>query len=374
MEIPTRRDSNPCYGSAVVEGQMRRLILATAVVALAAVSPAAQSPAGSTLDIYVVDVEGGNATLFVTPARETVLIDTGNGGAAAVRDADRIMAAVKEARVTQIDALVTSHWHADHMGAMAELATRIPIRHYLDHGGNVQPAAAIDEFLQKTYPGLIAKSKHTVVKAGDTLPLKGVEWRFVTSARDVIKTPLAGAGARNPHCEGFTPHTVNPVSGGPIGNTEDEHSVGSHVTFGKFRFVYLADFPYNKEFELMCPVNRLGTVDLLLVSRHGQHSSNSEGLVHALRPRAGVINNGIKKGGQPETMRVLHASPRLEDLWQLHVAQLSGAEYAIPGMFVANVVEDPQHMPAHWIKVTARSDGTFTVANSRNGFAKTYGP
>jgi hypothetical protein len=258
------------------------------------------------------------------------------------------------------------------MGAMGELANRIPIRHYLDHGGNVQPAAAIDEFLQKIYPDLIARSKHTVVKAGDTLPLKGVEWRFVTSARETITTPLPGAGRPNPNCAGFTRHTVNPVSGQPIGNTEDEQSVGSHVTFGQFRALYLADFPYNNEFELMCPANRIGTVDFLLVSRHGQHSSNSPALVHAVRPRVAVINNGIRKGGQPETMTVLHASPGLEDLWQLHVAQLSGAEYAVPGIFVANIADDPQHVQAHWIKVAAQADGTFTVTNSRNGFTKTY--
>ena len=171
---------------------------------------AAQSKA---LDIYILDVEGGNATLFVTPSRQAVLIDTGNGGPAAVRDADRIMAAVKDAGITQIDALVTTHWHGDHTGAMAEVANRIPIRHYIDHGGNVQPAAAVDAFLQNVYPGLIAKSKHTVVKAGDVLPLKGVEWRFVTSARETITSALPGAGATNPHCAGFTPHTVNPGRG-----------------------------------------------------------------------------------------------------------------------------------------------------------------
>ena len=165
---------------------------------------------------------------------------------------------------------------------------------------------------------------------------------------------------------------MNPVSGQPVGNTEDEHSVGSHVTFGRFRALYLADFPWNKEFDLMCPNNRLGTVDFLLVSRHGQHSSNSEALVHALRPRVAVMNNGIRKGGQPETMRVLYSSPGLEDLWQLHVAQLSGPEHAIPGLFVANSVEDPQHGSAFWIKVSAQSDGSFTVTNSRNGFRKTY--
>jgi len=345
---------------------------AWAVIAALAVTAIVLTAQSKRLDIYILDVEGGNSTLFVTPSREAVLVDTGNGGPAAVRDADRIMAAVKDAGITQIDALVTSHWHGDHMGAMAELAGRIPIRHYLDHGGNVQPAAPIDEFLAHTYPGLTSKSKHTVVKAGDTLPVKGVDWRFVASARESIKNPLPGAGRPNPYCAGFTPHTVNPVSGQPVGNTEDEHSVGSHVTFGKFRALYLADFPYNKEFELMCPANKIGTVDFLLVSRHGQHSSNSEALVHASRPRVAVINNGIRKGGQPETMRVLHTAPGLEDLWQLHVAQLSGPEYDIPGMFVANVGEDPQHSPAYWIKVAAESDGTFSVTNSRNGFTKTY--
>ena len=348
---------------------MKRALIVVGAIAICAAVLLAQS---KSLDIYVLDVEGGNATLFVTPSREAVLIDTGNGGAAAVRDADRIMAAVKAAGVTQIDALVTSHWHGDHMGAMAELAGRIPIRHYLDHGGNVQPNAVVDEFLQKTYPGLVAKSKHTIVKVGDTLPLKGVEWRFVTSARESIKNPLPGAGRPNRHCAGFKPHTVNPVSGQPVGNTEDEHSVGSHVTFGKFRALYLADFPWNKEFEMMCPANRLGTVEFLLVSRHGQHSSNSEALVHALRPRVGVMNNGIRKGGQPETMRVLYSSPGLEDLWQLHVAELSGPEYDAPRVFVANVEEDPQHGATHWIKVSAETDGTFTVSNSRNGFTKTY--
>jgi beta-lactamase superfamily II metal-dependent hydrolase len=345
---------------------MHRTLLAAALCSAVLLAQPA------TLDIYVLDVEGGNATLFVTPSREAVLIDTGNGGPAAGRDADRIMAAVTDAGVVAIDVLVTSHWHGDHMGAMAELASRIPIRRYLDHGGNVQPAAAIDAFMQDVYPRLVATSTRTVVKAGDALPLKGVAWRFVTSARETIKTPLPGAGRANPHCAGFVPHTVNPVSGGAIGNTEDEHSVGSHVTFGRFRALYLADFPWNNEFELMCPNNRLGTVELLLVSRHGQHSSNSEALVHALHPRVGVINNGIRKGGQPETMRVLHSSPGLEDLWQGHVAQLSGAEYDIPGMFVANVGEDPQHTPAYWIKVAARSDGSFTVMNSRNGFSKRY--
>jgi beta-lactamase superfamily II metal-dependent hydrolase len=345
-----------------------RILIAALCVASAA---AAQTPR-STFDIYFIDVEGGNATLFVTPSNESILIDTGNGGPAAARDASRIMAAIADAGVAQIDALITSHWHNDHMGAMEELASRIPIRHFLDHGANVQPAPAVDTFLQTTYAALTAKARHTVVKAGDTLPLAGVQWRIVTAGRDAIKNALPGAGRPNAHCAGFKPHTVNPVTGQPVGNTEDEHSVGSHITFGEFRALYLADFPWNKEHELMCPVNRLGTVDLLLVSRHGQHSSNSEALVHALQPRVGVINNGIRKGGQPETMRVLYSSAGLEDIWQLHVAQLSGPEYNVPALFVANTGDDPEHTPAYWIKLSAQRNGTFSITNTRNSFTKTY--
>src|SRR5207245_1989973 len=126
--------------------------------------------ASKNLEIYIIDVEGGNATLFVSPSGEALLIDTGNAGAAAVRDAGRIMAAVKDAGLQQIDHLITTHWHGDHFGGMAELASRIQIREFIDHGPNVQPAAAADEFLQKTYPQLYAKAKHTIVKPGDKIP------------------------------------------------------------------------------------------------------------------------------------------------------------------------------------------------------------
>src|SRR5213592_3915856 len=147
------------------------------LVILLALVLAAFGAASKTLDIYVVDVEGGNATLFAAPSGESLLIDTGNGGAAATRDADRIMAAVKDAGLQKIDHLITTHWHGDHFGGMAEVAGRIPIGEFIDHGSNVQPAPAVDEFLQKTYPGLYAKSKHTVVKPGDKIPVAGLDWR-----------------------------------------------------------------------------------------------------------------------------------------------------------------------------------------------------
>src|SRR5437879_8927021 len=124
---------------------MRAAIAFPLALALAATLPRAQTTSAKTLDIYVVDVEGGNATLLVAPSGESLLIDSGNSGAAAVRDADRIIAAAHAAGLTRIDNLITTHWHGDHFGGMAELAARIPIRHFIDHGPNVQPAAATEE-------------------------------------------------------------------------------------------------------------------------------------------------------------------------------------------------------------------------------------
>ena len=341
-----------------------------------------------TLDIYVVDVEGGNATLFVSPSGGSVLIDTGNlAPEAAARDAERIMAAVKDAGLTQIDHLIITHWHGDHFGGTAELAKRIPVRHFIDHGPTVQPFPALDEFLAKTYPALYANAKHTVARPGDVIPVAGLDWRIVASAGDSIKTPLAGAGGANPYCAGHKPQAVD--------TTENAQSVGSVITYGKFRVAHLGDLTWNKEFELMCPVNRIGTVDLFIVSHHGQPISNAEVLVHAIRARVAIMNNGTRKGGQPDAMKIIHSAPGMEDLWQMHFSLLSGQEYTVPGLFIANVLDEqpdampvtpmtppqpgpatpppPAHNgPAYWFKVSAQPDGSFTVTNTRNGFSKTY--
>jgi beta-lactamase superfamily II metal-dependent hydrolase len=283
----------------------RRLSLAAIAALAALLAPCGRDGAAAqtrtTLDIYVVDVEGGNATLLVAPSGESLLIDTGNvAPEAAIRDADRILAATRDARLTQIDHLIVTHWHGDHFGGLAELAKRIPIRHFIDHGANVQPAPAADAFLAKTYPELYASAKHTVVKPGDRIAVPGLEVRVVTAAGETIKSPLPGAGAPNPYCASFKPGE---------NNAEDPMSVGVHVRFGKFRTIHLGDLTRNKEFELMCPNNRIGAVDLLLGLHHGQATSNSEVLVHAVHPRVAVMNNGTRKGGEPETMRVVHTSP-----------------------------------------------------------------
>ena len=364
---------------------MRRLAVLS-LLAFATTLSHAQPRTTAALNVYVIDVEGGNATLFVSPSGESLLIDTGNAGAAAVRDAGRILDAAKDAGLRQIDHLIITHWHGDHFGGLAEVAAKIPIREFIDHGPNVQPGEAADTFLQKVYAPLYAQAKHTVAKPGDKIAMAGVEIRVVASAGQTIKAPLPGAGKPNPFCANFK---------GSDNNAEDPQSVGIHVTFGKFRTIHLGDLTKNKEFELMCPTNRIGTVDVLLGLHHGQASSNSEVMVHALHPRVAIMNDGTRKGGEPEVMRTVHSSPGLEDLWQLHFSVLSGQEYTVPGMFIANTVDDqpatlpvapiappppgpgappaPVHNgPAFWIKLAAQQDGSFTVTNARNGFSKTY--
>ncbi len=366
---------------------MRAAILAVMIVASVPVLSVAQTPAPKTLDIYVVDVEGGNATLFVSPAGESLLIDTGNAGAmAAARDAGRIVAAAKAAGLEKIDHVVTTHWHGDHFGGLAELASRITIGEYIDHGPNVQPGELPDAFLKNTYPQLYAKAKHTVVKPGDRISLAGAEVRVVTSAGEIVKAPLPGAGKPNPACASFKTSDTN---------LEDPMSVSVYVSYGKFRTYHSGDLPKGKEFELMCPNTKIGAVDVLLGLHHGVATSNSPVLVHALRPRVAIMNNGTRKGGDPDVMKVVHSSPGLEDLWQIHFSTLSGQEYTVPGMFIANGVDDqPASMPiaavpapppgpnappppphngkADWIKVSAQTNGSFTVTNTRNGFSKTY--
>ena len=340
--------------------------------------------AADRLEIYVIDVEGGKSMLVVAPSGESMLVDAGWGGfnnAEYVmtqpndRDADRIVEIIKLAKVKQIDYLAVTHYDTDHVGGVPRAVAKlpVPVLHFIDHGEpQTKDKISLGEY--QAYLATIAKTKakHTSVKPGDRIPIKGVDIVVLTSAANVIDSPLPGRGAPNPSCAGLPP--PRPSRG------ENAASVGLRYTFGEFRMIDLADVTRAVEYDLMCPNNRVGSVDLLMVSHHGNDASNSPQLIHALHPRVAIMNNSATKFGRPGSFEAIRSSPGLEDLWQLHYAMEAGDGNNAPEDLIANPLKRPDPISfgsvlgdqAKWIKVTAQRDGTFTVENSRNNYSKTY--
>ncbi len=311
------------------------------------------------LEIFFVDVEGGQATLIVSPSGQSLLIDTGWRGFEG-RDADRIVQAAKAAKIKQIDYLLITHYHRDHVGGVTQLADQMKILNFLDHGPNTEDAKAVKEDYSD-YVKVIQRGEHMVLKAGDSVPIKGLSVKVLTSDGEHIQTPLEGAGQPNSFCAATPKRETDP--------SENARSVGVLVTFEKFRFLDLGDLTWNKELELMCPNNPIGTVDVLLVSHHGLNQSNSPALVDAVHPRVAIMNNGARKGASPDAWQIVKDSPGLEDLWQLHFAEAGGKEHNVADSFIANVDE---HCTGQAIKLTAEGNGSFTVWNQRNKFTKVY--
>jgi competence protein ComEC len=314
---------------------------------------------GKTLEIYFVDVEGGQSTLIVSPSGQSLLIDTGWRGFDG-RDAERIAQAAKAAKVKQIDYLLITHYHRDHVGGVPALAERMKILNFLDHGPNTEDSKVTKEDYSD-YVKIIQRGEHVVLKPGDTVPIKGLAVQVLTANGEHIQTPLEGAGQTNSYCAATPKREPDP--------SENAHSLGVLVTFDRFRFLDMGDLTWNKELELMCPNNPIGAVDVLLVSHHGLNQSNSPALVDAVHPRVAIMNNGARKGGSPEAWQTVKDSAGLEDLWQLHYALDGGKEHNVADPFIANVDEN---CTGQYIKLTAEGNGSFTVWNQRNKFEKIY--
>ncbi|HKD07173.1 MAG TPA: MBL fold metallo-hydrolase [Bryobacteraceae bacterium] len=316
--------------------------------------------ASNDLTAYFIDVEGGQATLFVTPAGESVLVDTGWAGFNG-RDADRIAAVAKQAGVSQIDYLLITHFHLDHVGGVPALAGKLPIRNFVDHGQTVEHDAN-GQKLFDAYQKEVAKGNHIVVKPGDKLPLKGVQWTIVTAGGKTIDKPLPGAAKTNPDCATFQKRSIN--------DDENGQSVGSFIQLGSFKTIDLGDLLWNKEEDLMCPTPKVPNVDVYITSHHGMNMSGSPSLVHGLRAKAAIMDNGAVKGGTAEAWDTMHNTPGLADVWQLHFATAGGKEHNSSEDLIANLTDKPD--AANTIKLVAHRDGHFEITNSRNGFSKKY--
>ncbi len=341
-------------------------VITTVVVATLALVPTLGQEA---LQVFFVDVEGGQATLFVSPSGESLLIDSGFPGE---RDAGRIAAAARDAGVEQIDYHMVTHLHADHLGSTPMLATKLPILNFVDVGAPVEPNSR-SAGVYKAYASVRARGRHMLARTGDRIPVQGLDVQVVIAGGMALTQPLPGAGESNPLCRGFVPL--------PRDESEDARSVGVVIRYGAFSMVDLGDLTWNKEHSLACPDNKIGRVDVYLSTRHGLNGAGLPALVQGLTPRVSVINNGPTKGASPEHFRTIRDAPGLEDIWQLHysiprdgIPQLyetsrpGGPELNTSERLIANLDDTT----AHYLKLTARADGSFVLLNPRNGHTKDY--
>jgi len=322
------------------------------------------SAASKDLRIYFVDVEGGGATLIVTPTGESLLVDTGNPGNDD-RDAKRIYAAAQDAGLTKITYLLITHFDGDHVGGAPALAKMIPIGKFLDHGDSIQAGTPQGARLWEGYLS-VAAGKRTSMRVADRVPLKGLQVEAVSSNGQVLAGPINGGRSNEALCKDAQQKDPD--------KTENALSLGFLLTFGKFKFLDLGDLTWEKEIELACPVNKLGRVTLYQATHHGFFGDRSGAPPHlfAIQPQVVIVNNGPSKGlTTPALYERITKIPGIEGIWQGHLTLANDAQHNTAPDMIANLGSTPE-CKGYWLKVTVEHNGKFTVMNGRNGFSKSY--
>ena len=340
---------------------MRQLILA-----LAAAVGLAQAGSTPALRIYVVDVEGGGATLVVSPSGQSMLIDAGSGGAAAARDSARVGDAMHAAGLAKIDYLFTTHYDGDHVGGAPAANAVAHFDRFFDHG-EMDPKWEQNAGIEQRYGAYldIARGKRTIVKPGDTIPFGDARVDVVSAQGAVIAKPINGGGQTNPFCKDAETKPPN--------TTENSQTAGVLMTYRRFTFLDVGDLTWDKEMELACPVNKLGKVSLMLATHHGffNDQSGAGALLWAIQPQVVIANNGPRKGMAPSAFDRIEKINGLEGLWQSHLALASDRAHNTADEMIANP-EASADCKGHAIRVDARADGTFVVTNTRNDYSRSY--
>jgi beta-lactamase superfamily II metal-dependent hydrolase len=325
-----------------------------------------------TLDIYWIDVEGGGATLVVAPSGESLLVDTGNSRPDD-RDAKRIYTAIQAAGLKKIDYHAVTHYHGDHVGGLDALAKMIPIGTYYGHGGSIEKENMPwkDSFMRNS------GGKPVTVKLGDEIPLKGVKVQVISANMAYLTEPLGSAEIRlerDPLAAGNN-LLCEDAAHRPPDTLENQRNVALLLTYGNFKFFDPGDMPWERELELACPVNKMGTVTLYQTAKHGGwDGGGAPALLYAMKPQIIVVNNGPNKGLLPAShghYERMASSPGIEGIWQVHMSP-SGPQHNAPENQIANLAKEADHKDVFWIKTSVTQDGKITVTNSRTGFSKSY--
>jgi beta-lactamase superfamily II metal-dependent hydrolase len=346
------------------------------VLALFAGGPALAQRAATppAMQVVMVDVEGGGGTLFVSPEGKSFLIDAGfpaGSGTApgSSTSVQRIVEAAYRAGVAQIDVFMISHYHGDHIGGVQELMAAIPIGQFVDHGPNVEPPPATlrpgQISGQQRYDEYIAAIKgkpHRVVNAGDVLRVGTMQVNIV-NARGTVTPKALTRNAAPVNCTNFEVPEFKPAD-------ENDNAIGVVVQFGKARVMSMADTTLPVEKRLLCPLNRVGPLDLLVVSHHGSTLSTSDQLLDATRPRVALVGNGATKGGDKRVSEVLINAPSKPEIWQLHSATRS-PEMDVPAERISNLLGGAPDM-GFSLKAQVTREGDIRIVNTRNWLTKEY--
>jgi competence protein ComEC len=367
------------FGEASV---LRKIGIFFPVAVLSLAAPAVAKD--NALQMVSIDVEGGGGTLFVTPDGKSLLIDTGNPEHSTITGAhpssERIVAAANALGVKKLDYLLITHYHGDHIGGLEGLLARIPIKTVIDHGINRETtastlpgAAQIDlnnpppgstAYGYQQYVKLIGKRRHIIAKPGDVFKIGGMSVTIVAADGMMIAKPLPGAGEENPSCAGMEPMTNN-------GGEENARSTASVISYGKARIAAFGDLTWDREKDLFCPTDKVGKVDVYLATHHSTALSGSPAAVNALAPIVAIVGNSARKGDDPERIKTIEESPRIQDIWRLHASTVNPGIDGNPNL-IANLDADQSKDHFYSLRLRIMKDGEVTVINERSGFNKTY--
>lgn len=322
-------------------------------------------------EIFFIDTEGGAATLIVTPARQSVLIDCGSGGKLGSRDADRIFHVAHDvAHLKQIDNLIITHWHSDHYGGVEPLTKLIPIAHFYDKG---VPEKTLDD--PENFPTLIAAykaatgGKSNTLHAGDTVAFDLAPGTPPLTLQCLIanKQTLpddSSPAAKNSYASLHKPHEVD--------TSDNANSLGFLLRYGNFRFIDLGDLTWNLEYRLIAPNDKIGLIDVYQTTHHGIDQSNNPALIKTVRPIVAVVNNGPHKGGTPQLFQNLLDCGSLQAIYEQHhyLDAPPPADLAGRKLYVANEDEQCKAVFMH-IQVAADSN-TYLVSIGERGTPQQY--